>query len=255
MKLLISGICGHMGKEAAALATGGFAGITLAAGVDIRASGSEPVPTAKSFSAARRNVDCVVDFSHHSATEALLDFVTENSLPLVLATTGQTDAEKSRILQASERIPLFLSANYSLGMALITQFARQAAEMMPEAEIEIIEVHHDRKTDAPSGTALAIADQLMRSRPCAYIEAGRSGHGKRDKDQIGIHSVRIGDVIGTHTVMIGTKSETVTLRHEAHSRTLFAEGALTAACFLAGKKPGLYGMDDLVAQLQNKRRY
>ena len=117
---------------------------------------------------------------------------------------------------------------------------------MSGAEIEIVEVHHDRKIDSPSGTAIALSDAIKEARPELRAVCGRSGHAKREKDEIGISSVRIGNVVGVHEVIVGTQNETVTLKHEAGSRTLFAEGALTAAKWLADKAPGLYSMKDMI---------
>ena len=188
----------------------------------------------------------MIDFSHHSATEGLLAFVKKNHLPLVLATTGQTDEERAAILAASAEIPLFFASNYSLGVALLVELAKKAAAAMPDAEIEIIEMHHDRKIDAPSGTALTLAKALQEVRPGAEITCGRSGNAKRSKSEIGIQSVRMGNIVGVHEVMIGTNNQTITLKHEAHSRALFAEGALAAAEFLVGKPAGLYDMNSLV---------
>ena len=117
---------------------------------------------------------------------------------------------------------------------------------MPEAEIEIIEKHHNRKLDAPSGTALMIANALCEVRPEATINCGRSGQGKRTPEEIGIHAIRMGNIVGEHEVIVGTQNQTITLKHEAHSRALFAEGALAAAAFLVNQKPGLYDMKSLV---------
>jgi 4-hydroxy-tetrahydrodipicolinate reductase len=247
MKLLVSGLCGFMGKEVAALAMDGYRGAELAAGVDSAADGSESVPCAKTFTDAQTNVDCIVDFSHHSCTKELLAFAVTNRLPLVLATTGQTEEEKAAIVQAAKEIPLFFAANYSLGVALLIELAVQTAKAMPEAEIEIIEQHHDRKIDAPSGTALAIAEAIGQVRN-APVVSGRTGHGKRSENEIGIHSVRMGNIVGVHEVLIGTKNQTITLKHEAHSRALFAEGALAAAAFLCGKSAGLYDMKSMIGE-------
>ncbi len=246
MKILISGCCGFMGREVAALCKNGFCGAQAAAGVDVSPCNDLPFPCYTSFADAPADVDCIVDFSHHTATGALLDFALAHKLPLVLATTGHTEEEKFRILKAGEYIPLFFAANYSLGIALLIDLAKKTAAAMPDAEIEIIEKHHDRKVDAPSGTALAIANALTEVRPSATVVTGRSGMGKRTKEEIGIHAVRMGNIVGDHEVIIGTQNQTITLRHEAHSRALFAEGALTAAKFLCGQPAGLYQMKDLI---------
>ena len=134
----------------------------------------------------------------------------------------------------------------SLGVALLVELAKTAALAMPDAEIEIIEKHHDRKIDAPSGTALMIAKAITEVRPDAYNNLGRSGQGKRTQNEIGIHAIRMGNIVGEHEVIIGTQNQTITLKHEAHSRALFAEGAIAAAAFLVGCEPGLYDMKSLI---------
>ena len=246
MKILISGICGHMGRIVERLALEGYSGAELAAGVDLRPDSNAKVECADSFDKARTDVDCIVDFSHHAVTKELLDFAVKNSLPLVLATTGQTDEEKAMIKEASKSIPLFFAANYSLGIAILIELAKKTAALMPDDEIEIIEKHHDRKIDAPSGTALAIADALCTVRDDATLNLGRSGQAKRTKNEIGIHAVRMGNIVGDHEVIIGTNTQSITLKHEAFDRSLFAEGALVAAAFLVGKPAGLYDMNSMV---------
>ena len=247
MRILVSGLGGAMGREVAKLALAGYRGAELVGGVSPHGCDDFGVPCAADFDRAATDVDCVVDFSHHSATEALLVFVKARRLPLVLATTGHTEAEKAAILAAATEVPLFFSANCSLGVALLIELAQKTAAAMPDAEIEIIEKHHDRKLDAPSGTALAIADAIREVRPEATVHCGRSGHGKRTPNEIGVHAIRMGNIVGEHEVMIGTASQTITLKHEAHSRALFAEGALAAAAFLQGKPAGLYDMKSMIS--------
>ena len=246
MKILLSGLCGHMGREVAKLTEAGYRDITLAAGVDAFAEGETPVPCARTFADAETNVDCIVDFSHHSLTHDLLDFAVAIGLPVVLATTGQTAEEREAIEKASQSVPIFFAANYSLGVALLIELAKNAARIMPDAEIEIVEKHHDRKLDAPSGTALAIAEAIKTVKPNAFTVCGRSGQGKRTKDEIGIHAIRMGNIVGEHEVIIGTDSQTLTLKHEAHSRALFAEGALAAADWVVRQGAGLYNMTDMI---------
>ena len=248
MKILISGILGAMGKEVANLCRQGYRGAELTGGVDISAAaGSMDVPVSADFSGAVTDIDCIVDFSNHAGTGALLDFAVANKIPLVLATTGQTDEEREMIRAASEQIPLFFASNYSLGVALLIELAKKAAAAMPDAEIEIIEKHHNRKQDAPSGTALTLAEELKKVREDANIVCGRNGFGKRQPNDIGISAIRMGNIVGEHEVMIGTPNQTITLKHEAHSRALFAEGALAAAAFLMDKEPGLYDMNNLLS--------
>ncbi len=235
-----------MGKEVTALTDAGLRGIETVAGVDPFADGSETIPCARSFADASAEVDCVLDFSHHSLTKDLTDFAVLHSLPVVIATTGQTEEEMAYIRKASETVPVFFAANYSVGVALLIELAKKTAAVFPEAEIEIIEKHHDRKIDAPSGTALAIASALTEVREHAFNVCGRSGHGKRSPEEIGIHAVRMGNIVGVHEVIVGTSNQTITLKHEAHSRALFAEGALAAVEFIIGKMPGMYDMQSML---------
>ncbi len=247
MRILINGILGHMGREVKRFSEEGYRGASLACGVDIGADGSVPYVYSR-FEDINdgAGIDCIVDFSHHSAVGAMLDFAVKNSIPTVVATTGHTDTEKAAIVSASEKIPVFYSGNMSLGIALLIELAKITALAMPEAEIEIIESHHNRKLDAPSGTALMIADAIHEVKPSSYNNVGRGGHGKRTPDEIGIHSVRMGNIVGIHEVIVGTTNQTITLKHEAHDRALFAEGALAAAAFIAKRSAGLYDMSSLV---------
>ncbi|MBQ7714667.1 MAG: 4-hydroxy-tetrahydrodipicolinate reductase [Clostridia bacterium] len=246
MDILLSGICGHMGKEFFALSNDPACGVTVVAGVDKAPSFGMPVPVFPSFKDVTVGADCIVDFSNHLATEKLTAYAVKTGTPLVIATTGQTEEEKRMIEEASKLIPVFFASNFSIGVALLTELAKSAASVMKDAEIEIVEVHHDRKLDSPSGTALTIADAIREVRPELKNNCGRSGHAAREKDEIGINSVRIGNVVGIHEVIISSGAETITLKHEAGSRSLFARGAAAAARFTVGKEPGLYSMKDMV---------
>lgn len=248
MRVLVSGLYGFMGREVAKLLLKGTEGGELAGGVSLNPDGTFHVPCAETFSDAITDADVVVDFSHHSLTKDLLDYTVNNNIPLVLATTGQTDEEKQMITEASHKIPLFFAANYSLGVALLIELAKKTAAVMSGAEIEIIERHHNRKLDAPSGTALAIAHAIQEVRPESNIVTGRSGYGQRNPNDIGIHAVRMGNIVGIHEVVVGTDNQSITLKHEAYSRALFAEGALKAAAFLVGKPAGLYDMNSLLKE-------
>jgi len=247
MNVLINGILGHMGREVERLCKEGYRGASLAFGVDLNACGEDMVYP--SFDAVEdvSEIDCIVDFSHHASTETLLNFAIKHNIPVVVATTGHTEEELKKISDAAKRVPVFFSANMSLGVALLVELAKNAALAMPEAEIEIIEKHHNRKLDAPSGTALMIADELCSVRKGATKKLGRSGQGKRTPEEIGIHAIRMGNIVGEHEVIIGTQNQTITLKHEAHSRALFAEGALCAAAFIVGRGAGLYNMKSLVS--------
>ena len=252
MKILVCGISGYMGKEVVKAAARGLYGATLVGGIDPSYDTGLSVPVAKSFEEAalmfpKGTADCLIDFSHHTATEALLAFARETEIPTVVCTTGHTEGELSAIRAASSDIPVFFSANMSLGVALLVKLAKITAAAMPDAEIEIIEKHHNRKLDAPSGTAVMLANELKTVRTDANVVCGRSGHGKREPNDIGIHAIRMGNIVGEHEVIIGTASQTLTLKHEAHDRALFADGSLAAAAFLVNKPIGLYDMHDIVA--------
>ena len=243
MRIILCGYDGHMGREVRACAERAK-DCEIVAGIDPMAK-AEGI-CVPSFDDCRAEADVISDFSHHSMTGALLDYAEKQNLPVVLATTGQTEDEKERIRQAEKKIPVFLAANYSLGIATLTDLVKRAAALYPDGEIEIVEQHHDRKLDAPSGTALSLFRAVQEVRPEAKAVTGRSGMGKREPQDVGIHAIRMGNIVGVHEVMIGTQNERITLKHEAFSRGVFAEGSLKAAAFIAGKAPGLYDMKDLL---------
>ena len=176
----------------------------------------------------------------------MLDFACAKGIPVVLATTGHDETEQKRIEEAAKVIPLFHSANMSLGVALLAELAKLTAKTFPDADIEIIEKHHNRKLDAPSGTALLLARAIQTVRERATLIFGRSGQAKRTPEEIGIHAIRMGNIVGEHEIIVGTDTQTITLKHEAHSRALFAEGAIAAAEFLIRQGAGLYDMRSMI---------
>jgi len=190
--------------------------------------------------------DCIIDFSHHSATKDVTEYAVERNISLVVATTGQTEEEKQIIEEAAKKIPLFCSANMSFGVAILSCLAKIVAKAIPDCDIEIIEKHHNRKLDVPSGTALLLADSIKSVKDECEYNIGRHENGKRTKTEIGIHAVRMGNEVGTHEVIFATNSQVITLKHEAENRGLFAEGAITAAEFLKGKEAGYYNMDNIL---------
>ena len=240
IRVILNGAAGRMGKEVAAKLEADPM-LSIAARVD-KTGADGCLPSLAGFTGEG---DVIVDFSHHSATAELTEYAASRGIPLLIATTGQTEEEKETIRRASEKVAIFHSANMSLGVALLCELAKKAAAGMPDADIEIVETHHNRKLDAPSGTALMIAEALRKVREKARFVIGRTG-GRREKEDIGIASIRRGNIVGIHEVLISTDNETLTLKHEAHSRALFADGAVAAAKFLAGKAAGLYTMNDLV---------
>ena len=244
MRIILSGYEGHMGREVRASAER-LTDADIVLGVDPMIPESTAA-CVRSFEEAKAEAEVIIDFSPHALTGDLLAFAKARKLPLVLATTGQTEAEKAAIRDAAKEIPIFMAANYSLGIAALTDLVQKALVLYPEAEVEIVEQHHDRKLDAPSGTALALFEAVKEVRPEARAVLGRSGQGKRQPQDVGIHAIRMGNIVGVHQVMIGTQNETLTLTHQAASRGVFADGSLKAARFLVGKAPGLYDMKDLL---------
>ncbi len=190
--------------------------------------------------------DVVIDFSHHTAIAGVLDYAKKIGAAAVIGTTGHTPEEKEMIHAAAKEIPVFFSGNMSLGIAVLCRLAKEAARYFPDADIEIVEVHHNRKVDAPSGTALMLFNSLKEVRPNATANCGRSGEGKRTKDEIGISALRMGSVVGVHEVHIHTGTQHLTLKHEAVTRAMLADGAVDAARFMEGKTVGLYNMESML---------
>ena len=191
--------------------------------------------------------DVVIDFSHHTAVADVLSYAERIGAAAVIGTTGHTEEEKQLIFDAADRIPVFYSGNMSVGIALLCSLTRQAVAVFPDADVEIVEIHHNRKVDAPSGTAKMLFQAVKDVRPNAYEHDGRSGECKRTKDEVGISSLRMGNVVGVHEVHICTGSQTITLRHEVATRRMLAEGGVEAARFMVGKEKGMYKMENLLA--------
>lgn len=246
MKIIINGANGTMGKKVIeAVESGKFnAGIAalISRSFDVNEA-EHKYPTLDAFTG---EADCIIDFSNHEGTTALTDYCIRRKLPVVIATTGHTDYEMSLIKKAGETVPVFLAANTSVGVAVLRELVKKAVAAFPKADIEIIEKHHNRKADAPSGTALAFANSIKEVRPDAVFVYGREGHAVREHNEIGIHAVRYGNEVGTHEIIISNGSETITIKHEAENRILFAEGALKAAEFIIDKPAGIYGMTELL---------
>lgn len=190
--------------------------------------------------------DVVIDFSHHTAVADVLAYAKKIGAAAVIGTTGHTEEEKAMIYEAAKEIPVFFSGNMSLGIAVLCRLAKQAASFFPDADIEIVEVHHNRKVDAPSGTALMLFNAVKEARPQAVANCGRAGEGKRTKEEVGISSLRMGNVVGIHEVHIHTGTQCLTLKHEAVTRAMLADGAVDAARFMVGKAKGLYNMENIL---------
>lgn len=245
MKIIVNGAGGRMGQVLCSLIEQSE-DKSIAAKVSMEFETDEQNLIFKSIDEFNAEADCIIDFSHHSATKTLCDYAVKRSLPLVIATTGHTEDELALIDSAAKSIPVFRSANMSLGVALIGCLAKIAAKAFPQADIEIVEKHHNQKLDVPSGTALLLADAIKTVKPESEYVIGRHENGKRTQNEIGIHSLRMGGEVGTHEIIFATGSQVVTIKHEAENRSLFADGAISAADFLVKQEAGLYNMDDII---------
>ena len=246
MKIILNGACGKMGKVILA-AMEKDADITLAAAIDPGFTEMDATHLA-AFPKEKIDADVIIDFSHHTAIGAVADYAEEFGVPVVLCTTGQTGDELARVRALATKVPVFFSANMSMGIALLVELAKKSAAVLPNADIEIIEKHHSAKLDAPSGTALMIAQAIKSVRENLTMMLGRSGRRAREKNEIGIHAVRAGSIVGEHEVILATENEIITIGHAAQSRSVFADGAIIAAKWLCGKDAGCYNMQDMISK-------
>ena len=192
------------------------------------------------------SADVVIDFSHHSAVKDVLAYAKAIGAAAVIGTTGHTAEEKADIFAAAEEIPVFFAGNVSLGIAVLCRLVKQAVKFFPDADIEIVEIHHTRKVDAPSGTAHMLFNAVKEVRNDAVENCGRSGEGKRTKNEVGIHALRMGNVVGIHEVHITTQNQSLVLKHESGSRAMLADGAVEAAKFMVGREKGMYDMESIL---------
>lgn len=248
MDILLCGSGGRMGAAVAAAAK--EAGHRIAAGLDPNPAATSPFPVFSTPEECTATADVIVDFSHHSALPGLLDYAQRHRIPAVICTTGHTGEELELLHRAAESIPVFYSRNMSLGINLLMALCRRAAAALgTDFDVEIVEKHHRNKLDAPSGTALMLADAVAGAdtepHPLVFDRTGRRE--VRPRGEIGISSVRGGSIVGDHDVIFAGKDEVLTLSHTAMSREVFATGALRAAQFVLGKPAGLYSMDDIFA--------
>ncbi len=249
INILLTGCNGRMGNAVTNIVSENE-GYLIVGGVDVNgAKTATDFPVFASIDEFSGSCDVIVDFSYHTATEGILNYAIEHNLPVVICTTGHSPEETAAIKNAAEKIPVFYSRNMSLGINLIIALAKKAClSLGPSFDIEIIEKHHNQKLDAPSGTALMIADAIKEVRPeeTEYVYDRHLVRQKRQQKEIGIHAVRGGTIVGEHEVIFAGKDEVITLSHSAASRNVFAEGAVRAAGFMVGKSCGLYSMDDVV---------
>ena len=236
--VIITGALGRMGSITVQKVTDA-PDLTLTAAVDVRGE-------VTCLEDVQGQANVLIDFSHHTAAPAIMNWAIEHQVAVVMCTTGHTQEEQEAIRAAAEKIPVFYSANMSVGVALLAELAKKTAAVFPDADIEIVETHHNRKADAPSGTALMLGQAIRQVLPQSVFQLGRSGMQKRTPQEIGFHAIRRGNVPGIHEIIVSTDTQSITLRHEVYDRALFADGALTAARFLLDQAPGLYDMADML---------
>ena len=244
IQVLVHGACGKMGGHVID-ALKRCDDMELFCGVDHMAKGDESFKCYASFDKVEGKPDIIIDFSFHTLVKSVLDYAIEENVPVIIATTALDDEEKNAVSIAANKIPVFLAYNMSFGIALLCDFAKKAAAAFPDADIEIVEAHHNRKVDAPSGTAIMLANSIKEVRPDAEYVYGRGAEAKRKPNEIGIHALRMANIVGEHEVYITTESQQLVLRHNAYDRSLFADGAVKAARFLDSQKTGLYTMRDM----------
>lgn len=254
LNIMLSGCCGSMGRAVTAFA-GNRDDIKITAGID-REGRECKFPTFVSPFSFNGKVDVIIDFSSPAALPGLLEYAVSAKTPTVIATTGLNEAHTALIYKAAKEIPIFFSANMSLGINLLCELAKTAARVLGGTyDIEIVETHHAQKTDAPSGTALMLADAIsseLERKP--YYEYDRHlRRAKRPHDEIGIHSIRGGTAVGEHEIIFAGYNETIKLSHCAQSKELFVAGAVNAAKFIQNKEPGLYGMSDMIDRKDAKK--
>jgi len=247
-RILISGCSGRLGSVIAKISSDSRE-IEVVAGVD--RVGSAAFPIFDDFSKVDVECDVIVDVSHHTVAPALMEYAVMKNVPVVVCTTGHTDAEEQIIREASKKIPVLKSRNMSLGINVMMELVRRAAAALGDGyDIEVVEAHHSKKLDAPSGTALMLADAAKEVREDAeYVYDRTPRRQERDKREIGIHSIRGGTIVGEHSVIFAGLDEVITLSHSAGSRDLFASGAIKAALFVKDAKAGFYTMSDVVRAL------
>ena len=247
--IILSGCCGKMGRVITA-SVNGRDDCRIVAGVDLKIDESLGYPVYDSFDKVTEKADVIIDFSNPSILDKLLAFAKEKSLPLVLATTGFSASQTEAIKEASKNIPIFFTFNMSLGINLLVALSKKAASVLEgNFDIEIIEKHHNQKLDAPSGTAIMLAEAINHTLDdkMMYEYDRHSRREKRPENAIGIHSVRGGNIVGEHEVIFAGHDEVITLSHQATSKEVFAVGAIKAALYMTGKNAGIYDMNNIIS--------
>ena len=250
INIALVGANGKMGQVISRLASD-CDDAKIVCGVDVNTAIKNDFPVYTSLKDSKESFDVIIDFSHPSALEGTLSYAVSENKAVVLATTGLSAEQMELIKEASDKTAVFFSANMSLGINLIIDLVKKATTILQDGfDIEIIEKHHNQKIDAPSGTALAIADAINETcdKSNEYVYDRHSSRKKRSKNEIGIHSLRGGTIVGEHSVIFAGNDEFIEIKHTATSKEIFAVGAIKAAKFLSGKPAGFYGMNDLIKE-------
>lgn len=250
--IIINGVNGHMGHVLVSMSEKDPE-LSVVAGIDPYGTNDYSFPVYDSLAACRESADVVVDFSSPKAVDSILQECENRSLPIVLCTTGLSNEQLSHVNRASKSIAVLRSANMSLGINTLINVLKSFSSVFTDAgyDVEIVEAHHNQKVDAPSGTALALADAVKEGadEDFEYVYERQSRRQKRGAKELGISSIRGGNVAGTHEVMFLGEDEQIVFRHEATSKNVFAKGALEAAKFLKGKPAGMYDMQDVIKEM------
>ena len=247
-RIILTGCCGKMGHVIQSIVSSRN-DCEIVAGVDVYDSKDCDFPVYSSISEVEQEADALIDFSNPSLLDSILEYGKSTNTSLVIATTGYDDCQKKQIELASKECAVFFTYNYSMGVNLLASLAKKAVEVLGDGfDIEIIEKHHNQKIDAPSGTALMLADAICEEidNPMTYEYDRHSKREKRSKNEIGLHAVRGGTIVGEHDIMFCGRDEIITLSHSARSKEIFAVGAVNAAIYMTGKSAGLYDMAEMI---------
>lgn len=250
VRAIMNGANGHMGRVITGIIEND-PDIEIVAGVDPFDGVENKYPVYASISDVREEADVIIDFSNPKAVDSLLTYCTEKNVPVVLCTTGLSDEQLEEVSKASEKTAVLRSGNMSLGINTLLDIMEKATKVFAEAgfDVEIVEAHHNQKLDAPSGTAIALADAVNEAADGRYhyVYDRHDRRQKRDSKEIGISSIRGGNIVGEHEVIFAGQDEVITFKHQATSKAVFGKGAVEAAKFLAGKPAGMYDMRDVIA--------
>lgn len=252
VKVAITGANGKMGRVITSI-IGGRDDCEIIGGIDLNTAENGLYPIVPEPALLPEKPDVIIDFSHPSALDKLLEYCINTGTAAVIATTGFSDEQIARIKAAAEQVPVFFSFNMSLGINLLASLAKSAAKLLGgQFDIEIVEKHHNQKIDAPSGTAIMLGNAINEAleEKYHYVYDRHSRRMKREKFEIGMHAIRGGTIVGEHDIIFAGRDEVITLSHHAASKEVFAVGAVNAAVFLAGQSAGLYDMSALIAELQ-----